>query len=315
MHRVIHWSYSFPAQFPDRLAMMINKETDNVKHYCLTLKDAALYAESFNQNDVHVVHSALNIPSFAHVFEKTNYILFIHGQHDTSNLKKVHSIIRKSKNITSILVTTPDLLHTFPGSNLFPFAPLDTLEARSDLIKFGSNTEIKSFSAWKGRTVDTAIITTSNYEFKLRQQIYGSIRRFLFRYGKMYSLAYISKSIPKRMHVSSRIAYLNALNTSKVVIDTDEYDFPNGGNISMTGLDALALGVPIYSGISKKNLEILINFYERFPTSLIYSTNKIKLSENKATNLIDVRNSEEPAFDKDAILSKWKTLCPDFFGT
>ena len=293
--------------------MIINKETDNVKHYCLTLKDAAQYIESFNQNDVHVVHSALNIPSFEQVFEKTNFILFIHGQHDTSNLKKVLSIIRKSKNITSILVTTPDLLAMFPGSNLFPFAPLDTLEERSDLINCNSDTEIKSFSAWKGRAVDTAIITTSKYEYKLRISIYGAIRRLIFRYGKMYSLSRISKTIPKRMHISSRIAYLNALSTSNAVIDTDEYDFPNGGNISMTGLDGLALGVPIYSGISKKNLKILIEFYERFPADLVYNANTMKLRRNHSYKTFNVRNAEEPPFDKSVILSKWKKACPDFF--
>lgn len=313
MRCVIHWSYTFPANFSDRVADIINSELDFRLHHSVSLHDARSFDSGFTDSITHVVHSALNIPSFLDAFNDTPFILFIHGQHDTSQLKKVRKIIRECPNIQDIFVTTPDLLHIFENAKLFPFAPLDTLHVDAPVFHSANKTGHKAFSNWKGRAVDIALKSRSYLEFRIRISCYGPIRRTLFKLGKMYSLQLLSKSINNRLFITSRSAYLNSLASSSVIVDTDEFDFPYGGNISMTGLDALALGIPIYSGISDDNLLILEEFYEDFPKHLVIKLRTNSLWSQLRTAHPDNQSQNFPNFNRSIVLKKWQITCPIFF--
>lgn len=311
MHKVIHWSSTFPANFPDRLANIINRELDSDIHQCYSIVDAQNFEEEMSVKYTHVVHSALNIPLFTKAFPSTPFILFIHGQHDSSKVQYVERL-RKNEFLVNTFVTTPDLLRLFPNTTFFPFAPIDTIKETEKMQTFLRPSNVRIFSEWKGTLFDVAVASPSYGAFVILGFIYMLLRKALFRFGKLYPLRVFRSNKVSRTFLKSRKAYLHALSTSEFIVDTDLCDFPNGGNISMTGLDALALGRSIVSGIDSPNLEVLAKFYGSFPRHLVHEgtmQNIWKLSRDG----FGCKGIDHFMFDEASIFKNWKSACPAFF--
>ena len=311
--RVIHWSRTFPAKFSSRISSIINDKIGYRYHFNMHLNDLD---QMYSKNDVNVVHSALNLREFVERSGCLNPILIVHGQPDTSQLSLVAGLLKKY-NLSRTLVTTPDLLGVIPGANLFPFIPVDMVQTRNLILPIQSNGKhIRCFSKWKAEAY-SLMQSSRNYEaFRIKCFAYGKIRESLSRRGKLYPIRVWSSKPIERLFVSDPDAYFHSLTNSKYVLDTDYFDFANGGNISMTGWDALACGRPIISGISQKNLTILKHIFDNDFHNVhtasnlkqIWDLREIFYSEHCPPNYID-----DGQFSSQTACDIWKAACPEFF--
>ena len=256
-------------------------------------------------------------------FSDDRIFLFIHGQPDSAFFGHSISEIRKFSP-DKIFVTTPDLLK-FPQSVLFPYLPVDVEECFLSSLPV-AKTKPAIFSRWKGDYFAHVFDECQQkyngrpllqFALKKRLDVIKTVKPTLVRSGKLISLYRSPENVDRRF-VGNRLAFLTELAMTECIVDSDFLDFPNGGNFSVTGLQALYLNSFVFANISQINRDLISD-----TTGLDFS------SYPSATCLSDIRglvesyyNSGLPSWKspfqgidvKDVATECWHRIAPEFFG-
>lgn len=259
MVQIIHWSDTFPAFFPNIIANAAKNRKK--KHIICHIDSVDNILEK--KSDIHIVHGARNLEKIRTKFRKSKIYLFVHGMPDSLNEKKLNQIIFNN-NPKRILVSTPDLLY-IKNSKLFPYIPIDILKHNfPDQVYLKKR--ISNFSSWKGDIFNwlcyfsfRGYLNNKTYIFFVKKILLVMIyfKKFFLKFDKKISFSPKQDYYFERRHFKNRASFLNDLVSSKMIFDSDFIDFPNGGNLSITAIQAIFLNIKVISFISKKNLDII----------------------------------------------------------
>lgn len=320
MDKVIHWSDTFPAFFPEVIASFCNA-LGAKKHLLLHIDNRQLI--KFEKNTIHVVHGFRNAEPLIEL-NLPNLILFIHGMPESYAVNKVNRLI-KCGSFDKVLVSTPDLL-CFQDSQLFPYVPVDLLgtqtsKSTADVSKGAS--QLYCYSTWKGSVWHMSVDYASGHMpaslYKIKRGCIEKIKPKLLQRDKKYNLYFGSKGSPvKRLARVSRQSLLNELAMLKpIMIDSDHTDFRNGGCLSVTAIQNLYLGGQVVAYISKRNLDVLQNsFGFKIKPQFVANTKEeiMEVANHVVCGNWVIQPSSLVKKDVTKIgFEIWKKVCPEFF--
>ena len=308
---VIHWSDTFPAGYPQRIAALCNEVNQVKKHILASVLDVYNFSKKQFQSPyaLHVVHSARNLSIVRQHYPSAKIVLFLHGQPDTANERSVLKLMQRI-DVAYALGSTPDLYFQF-GVSLVHFLPFDLNDIPENIETCQSFT---SFSPWKGELYNIALNSSSLIEFRFKSRCYQLARGLLRMNGYIHPLRFGSKRL-KRKYSSDRHTFLTELSKSRIVCDTDFFDFSFGGNLSITAMEAIGLGKIVLSCISSRNLDKIEEVTQWNVSDYIYQfENKTELFNTiKTEKHINPKNELQKIDYKKLAVASWSRYAPELF--